>query len=468
MILNILVLIILVLLLVKNLFIYEKNYYSARYTMMKFTFWKYIILGSIIASALFSGVVYSEAKTSQGIENITAGFIYIGPVGDYGWTNAHDGGRVIVDDKYDWLDTVFVEGVAEDSAALKAAVDTMVSTSDPDVIFTTSFGYMDGTLALATEDYPDKIFFHASGFKRAPNMGTYFADFYQIYYLNGLMAGAITDSNKVGYVGAFPIPEVVRHINAFALGTAEVNPSATVDVIWLNSWFDPTQAKAAANTLIADGVDVLAFTEDTPAVLQAAEENEGVYGFSHYSPMQSYAPTSSISGQLVHWEILYDEILLGVHDGTYTNTNLDDVDFLYFLNDDAVELGGEFGVAINPLFEDELKAKMVTDDGVAISVFDLINKRLDQMDKPYADAYDPFTGPIKSQDGTVKLADGVRATIPELFATMDWFVENINGNDPAGNAVSRDTTAAPVDANSAIVFPILIAAIFAIRRRRRN
>jgi simple sugar transport system substrate-binding protein len=131
------------------------------------------------------------------------------------------------------------------------------------VIFTTSFGYMDGTLKAAAR-HPDVIFAHASGFQRGPNVATYMADFYQLYYLNGLMAGALTSNGKVGYVGAFPIAEVKRHISAFARGVREVKPTAEVHVRWIFNWFNPAAAKEATEALMADGADVLAFTEDSP------------------------------------------------------------------------------------------------------------------------------------------------------------------------------------------------------------
>ena len=160
----------------------------------------------IIVVALM-GVTLLSGCTTTGGDKLKAGFIYVGPIGDYGWTNAHDEGRVIVEEKYDWLETVYIESVAENPADVVAAVDTLVEVEKCDIIFTTSFGFMDGT-AQAAEKYPDVLFFHCSGYTRDDNMATYFADFYQIYYLNGLMAGALTESDKLGYVGAFPIPEV--------------------------------------------------------------------------------------------------------------------------------------------------------------------------------------------------------------------------------------------------------------------
>jgi len=399
----------------------------------------------------------TEKVTAAG--DVKAGFIYVGPVGDYGWTNAHDEGRNITDDKYDWLTTEYVESVSEDIASVEAAVDTLVSVKGCNVIFTTSFGFMDGTISAA-EKHPDVLFFHCSGYKRAANVGTYFADFYQLYYLNGLMAGALTNSGKLGYVGAFPIPEVNRHINAFALGAREVNATATVDVRWINSWYDPTAADNAANALIADGVDMLAFTEDSPTVIQAAEDKDGVYAFSHYSPMQSYGPTSTISGQLVHWDVLYDEILTKVHDGTYNSTNLADKDYLYFIYENAVELGGEFGVPINPLFVDDLQAINITDSSLGeISVYDLVMTRIDQMNHSWADVdFDPFTGPISANNGTVMFASGVRASISDLFSDMTWYVEGV---------IEGGTTTAPVD-SLGIIFGLFTVASIEIIRRRKN
>ena len=282
--------------------------------------------------------------------------------------------------------------------------------------------------------YKRQILFHCSGYKRTKNVGTYFAEFYQLYYLNGLMAGALTKTGKVGYVAAHPIPEVVRHINAFALGVREVNPEATVDVRWLFSWYDPAKAREAAEAMIADGVDVLAFTEDSPAVIEVGEEyttqkGKPIYTFSHYSPMQSFGPNSVVSGQLVHWEKLYEDILMKVYLGVYTNENLENVDYWWMLREGAVELGGDFGVPINPKFEDALKAVKVQDPILGeISVYDLVFKRLEQMSEETV-LFDPFTGPIKDQDGNLRIEAGRRASHDELW-TIDWFVEGIVGTIP--------------------------------------
>lgn len=362
---------------------------------------------------------------------IKACYIYVGPIGDIGWTHAHNEGRVYVDEKFDWLETAYAESVPE--ADSDRFIDRFVVEEKCNVVFTTSFGFMDATIAAA-QKYPNNIFFHVSGYKRAPNSGTLFADFYQVYYLNGLMAGALTKSGKVGYVAAHPIPEVVRHINAFTLGVREVNPNATVDVRWLFAWFDPAKAREAAEALIADGVDVLAFTEDTATVVQVGEEyttqkGKPVYTFGHYSPMSQFGPNSLVSGQLVNWGIMYEDILTKVYLGVYNNKNLENVDYWWLLREGGVELGGKFGEPINPKFEAPLKGVQVNDPLLGqISVYDLVFKRIEQMKDP-AMLFDPFTGPIRDQNGTEKLKPGQRATYFEL-TTIDWFVEGVKGTIP--------------------------------------
>ena len=363
-------------------------------------------------------------------KKLKAAWIYVGPIGDYGWSHAHDVGRRYVEEKFPWLETVYAEAVAE--ADVARFIDRFIVEEGADVVFTTSFGFMDATIE-AGEKYPDKILFHCSGYKRAPNVGTYFAEFHQLYYLNGLMAGALTKTNKVGYVAAHPIPEVVRHINAFALGVKEVNPEATVHVRWLFAWYDPAKAREAAESLIAEGCDTLAFTEDSPTVIEVGQEyvekGQPIYTFSHYSPMQKFGPDSCVSGQLVHWEVIYEDILAKIYAGAYTTNNLADVDYWWMLKEGAVELGGDFGVPINPKFEAPLKEKKVTDPVFGeISVYDLVMKRLEQMSEETV-LFDPFTGPIKDQAGKVRIEAGRRATHDELW-TIDWFVENVVGEIP--------------------------------------
>jgi simple sugar transport system substrate-binding protein len=356
---------------------------------------------------------------------LKAGFVYVGPVGDFGWSNAHDQARRALESRLSWLETAFVESVPEADAA--RIIDRLVSEQRCDIVFTTSFGFMDATLDAAAK-HPDKTFMHCSGMRRAPNSGTYFIDLYQMYYLNGLMAGALSKTGKAGYVGAHPIPEVVRHVNAFAIGMREVNPRAAVSVKWLYSWYDPAKAKQAAEALLSEGCDALAFTEDSPAVIQAAEEStlkgRQVYAFGHYSPMERFGESSVVSGQLVDWTGLYEEILSRKRAGTWDNR-----DYLWLAREGAALLGGETGRPINPKFSEPLKGLFVKDPRLGrLSVYDLVMRRLDGMKSP-SEPFEPFTGPLRDRSGALRLKAGERIQVPALLS-MDWFAAGVAGDLP--------------------------------------
>ena len=373
---------------------------------------------------LLTAAVLLLGLVALGADKIKAGFIYVGPIGDYGWTHAHDLARRIVDEKFDWLETVYVESVPEGQEG--PIIDRLVA-QGCNVIFTTSFGFMDGTLEAAMR-YPDVIFAHCSGFKRYKNMATYMADFYQVYYLNGLMAGALTETGKIGYVAAHPIPELKRHINAFTLGVREVNPDAEVHVRWIYSWYDPAAAKEATEALIAEGCDVFAFTEDSPTVVQVAAEN-GMPSFAHYSPMLEFAPDYVVSGQLVHWEKIYEDFLVKVYEGVYTTENLAHVDYWWTLPQGAVELGADFGVMITPAWEDELKAHVIDHPVFGkISVYDLVMIRHSQFGDPGI-TFDPFQGPVYDRKGNLVIPEGMWPSY-ETLVTMQWAVEGVVGPWP--------------------------------------
>jgi simple sugar transport system substrate-binding protein len=384
-----------------------------------------VLVVLLLATALAVAGGKGEEQAGPEAKTIKAGFVYVGPVGDYGWSHAHDVGRKYVEDQLDWLETVYVESVPAGDAA--RIIDRLVVEEKCDVVFTTSFGYMDDTVAAGAK-HPDQLFMHCSGFKNSENVGTYFAELYQMYYLNGLMAGALTESNKVGYVGAFPIPEVVRHIDAYALGVKDANPDARVHVRWIFSWYDPAKAREAAEALVADGIDCLAFTEDSPAVIEVGQEHmesgETVYSFSHYSPMEAFGPDSAVSGQLVDWGVMYDKILKDIYNGTWSNEDL-----WWLAKEEAALLGGSLDHPINPKFVDDLKAVSIdTPDLGTLSAYDLVMKRYEQM-KQGRDVFDPFVGPIADNKGTVRIADGVMATKGELLS-IDYYVENVIGNVP--------------------------------------
>ena len=366
------------------------------------------------ASLLFAGG--SNEVANEDVDTIKAGFVYVGPVGDYGWTYAHDQGRLFAEQELSWLETVYVESVAEGDAG--RIIDRLIMQEGATVIFTTSFGYMDDTLAAAAK-YPDVIFMHCSGFKQTENLGTYFGDLYQAYYLNGMMAGTLTNTNKLGYVAAFPIPELIRHINAFALGAKAVNPDVEVHVRWTYAWYGPDKAKEAANSLISIGVDSLAFTEDTPAVIEVGQEHtengKQIYTFSHYSPMQQYGPDSVVSGQLSDWGIMYVEILNSIKNGTWANE-----DMWWLMKERATYLGGNYLSPVNPLFESALNKTGVLQDILSLYAI-MITKG--------PEGFDPYEGPIYDNEGNLQVAEGTRANKGELLSIM-YYVDGVIGSIP--------------------------------------
>lgn len=380
----------------------------------------------IIALAVVAMVAIGSARADAAAgKKLKAGFIYVGPVGDYGWSHAHEIGRKYVEKQLPWLESTYVESVPE--ADSPRIIDRLIQEEKCDVVFTTSFGYMDDTIKAGLR-YPDKHFMHCSGFKQSKNVGTYFADLYQIYYLNGLMAGALTKSDKIGYVGAFPIPEVVRHIDAYALGVKAANPNAKVHVRWIYAWYGPDKAKEAAEALIAEGCDALAFTEDTPAVIEVGQEHtekgKQIYTFSHYSPMQAYGVDTVVSGQLVDWGVMYVKILKDLNNGTWTKD-----DMWWLMAENAAILGGSFDEKINKKFVPALKtATLDTKEFGKISAYDLVMKRHDQMMKG-VEAFDPFTGPIADNTGKVQIKKGARASKADLLSIM-YYVDNVAGTIP--------------------------------------
>lgn len=418
-----------------------------------------VIVAIISASMGALATYYTLGGAPGGVapKKIKAAWIYVGPIGDIGWTYAHDYGRRYVADKFsDWLATAYSESVtAEDFSTY---VSQYIQ-EGYDVIFATSFEFLEPSYSLA-QQYPNVLFFHCSGWDiylpgdQPSNLGFYFAEFYQLYYLNGLMAGALTQTGKIGYVAAHYIPEVVRHINAYALGALEaakyLSKNITIYVTKIGAWYSPDTARSLASQLVSTyDVDVIAFTEDSYAIVQFCEEQyeagHPVYTFSHYSPMYKYGPNVTVSGQLVRWEVIYEDILSKVYTGAYNKDNLKDrVDYWWMLREGAVELGADFGMPINPKFvsvlqnitfeideklEAELAAFGMTDAIVEkdskkyISIYDLVMLRWQEM-KEDSVVFDPFTGPIYDNEGNLRVPEGVRMNRYELW-TIDWFVSNI-------------------------------------------
>jgi len=357
-----------------------------------------LISNAVLVATLVTGLGIAPAALAQD-EVVKVGFVYVGPVGDHGWTYRHDLGRqAIVKQFGDQVETTFVESVPEGADAER--VIRNLAASGHDLIFTTSFGFMNPTVKVA-KDFPDVKFEHATGYKRADNVSTYSARFYEGRAVLGTMAGMMTKTNTVGYIGSFPIPEVVRGINAFTIAMRKVNPEAEVKVVWVNSWYDPGKEADAAKTLIDQGVDMITQHTDSPAPLQVAQER-GVLGFGQASDMSSFAPESQLTSIIDDWDPYYIERVQAVVDGTWESQ-----DVWYGIKDGMVAFP-DYGPSVP---EDVKEAAEVVKAGIV------------------AGTLHPFQGPILGQDGEQIVAEGEVIDDGALLG-MDYYVEGVQGSLP--------------------------------------
>ncbi|WP_127529750.1 BMP family ABC transporter substrate-binding protein [Paenibacillus kobensis] len=336
----------------------------------------------------------SDAETAAKKPRVA--FVYIGVPGDGGWTYQHDLGRKAVDEKFGIKSTI-VENVPEGPDAQRVFEELAQKN---DIVFGTSFGYMDAMVNAAAK-YPNVKFAHATGYKTADNLSTYAGRGYQTGYLAGMAAGKMTKNNKIGYAAAFPIPEVIYTINAFALGAQSVNPDATVQVVWTNTWFDPAVERQAAVSLLDKGVDVLANYQDSPAGIQAAAERN-VFGLGNDSDMNKYAPEHYLTNPTWNWAPYYIDQVQQVVDGTWKPSN-----YWGSIADGIADIA-PFGTSVPQDVREliEAKKKEITDG-----------------------AYQVFTGPILDQDGKEKAAAGAVLTDDDIHNMM-WFVQGVTGTIP--------------------------------------
>lgn len=251
-------------------------------------------------------------------DEVKVGFIYVGPVGDHGWTYMHDQGRQLVESKLgDKVSTTYIENVKYGPDAERVMRE--MAQSGVDMIFATSFGYMESMLKVAKE-FPDVKFEHATGYKTAPNMSVYSSKFYQGRYIQGVIAGHMSKNGKAGYIASFPIPEVIRGINAFYVGATSVNPNFDIDVVWVNTWYDPAKEADAAKVLISQGSDIITQHTDSPAALQVAEM-EGVLAFGQASDMIQFAPKAQLTAIIDDWGPYYVERVQALLDGTWETSD---------------------------------------------------------------------------------------------------------------------------------------------------
>ena len=271
-------------------------------------------LRKMVAALATATMLFATALTHA--QDMSVGFVYVGPVGDHGWTYRHDVGRQAIEKELG-VKTTFVESVPEGADAER--VIRKLATSGNDIIFTTSFGYMNPTAKVAKQ-FPDVKFEHATGYIRADNLSTYSARFYEGRAVLGTIAGHLSKSGVVGYIASFPIPEVVRGINAFILAMQKVNPDAVVKVVWVNSWYDPGKEGDAAKALIDQGADIITQHTDSPAPLQVAEQR-GVYGFGQASDMSAFAPNAQLTAIIDNWNPYYVSHVKAAMEGTWESTD---------------------------------------------------------------------------------------------------------------------------------------------------
>ena len=340
------------------------------------------------------------ATSAMAQDKTKVGFVYVGPVGDGGWTYEHDKGRQAVEAEFgDKVETVYVESVPEGADAER--VMTQMALNGADLIFTTSFGYMDPTINVAKK-FPNVKFEHATGYKTADNVSVYSARFYEGRAVQGTIAGRMTKSNVVGYIGSFPIPEVIRGINSAYIHAKKVNPDVTFKIVWAYTWFDPAKEADAAKVLIEQGADVILQHTDSTAPQAAAQAAGNVITFGQASDMAEFAPKPRVSSIIDNWAPYYIERTKAVMDGTWASVNT-----WNGIGKGMVGIG-----EITDAVPADVKAE-------ALAIKEAIS----------SGEYHPFTGPLNKQDGSPWLAEGEVADDGTL-AGMNFYVEGIEGDIP--------------------------------------
>lgn len=347
------------------------------------------LIGAIIVC-----VVLAVTAAPAVAKDLQVGFVYVSPIGDAGWSYAHDQGRLHID-KMDGVTTAYVEAVPEGQDSERVMMN--MARKNYDLIFATSFGYMDPMLKVA-QKFPKIVFMHCSGFKLAKNMGNYFGRMYQARYLSGMVAGAMTQSKIIGYAAAFPIPEVIRGINAFTLGAQSMNPDVEVRVVWTKTWYDPATEKEAAKSLLDVGADVIAQHQDSPGPQEAAQER-GAYSIGYNTDMSAFAPKAHLVAPVWNWGPFYQEIVEGVKNGSWKSK--------------AYWYGLEHGIVdLSPMSD---LVPQTVQKAVMAKKADITSSKMKV-----------FTGPVTDQAGTARIPEGEVAT-DEALLGMNWFVKGVIG-----------------------------------------
>lgn len=352
-----------------------------------------LVLLAVTCSMVFAGAAKEAPAASEAFK---VAFVYIGPPGDLGWTYMHDQGRLYMEEMLgDAVETTYIESVEEGPDS--ARIMNQYAGQGYDMIFTTSFGYMDYTLESAIAN-PDVLFEHCSGYKTADNMSTYFGRMYQPRYLSGMVAGSMTKSDVIGYVAAFPIPEVIRGINAFTLGAQSVNPDVQVRVVWTYTWYDPVKEREAAIALLDAGADILAQHQDTTEPPKAAKER-GMMSIGYDADMRKFVGDSVLVSPVWNWGPYYASTVQAAIDGTWETHQ-----FWGGLTDNAVKLS-DFSPLVPADVQAAVKAKQAQIE---------------------SGAWDVFTGPIMDQSGAIVVPAGQKMDDGAMLG-MSFFVKGVVG-----------------------------------------
>ncbi|MDF2504155.1 MAG: putative ABC-type transport system, periplasmic component/surface lipoprotein [Clostridium sp.] len=353
---------------------------------------------SLVSAMLLTGCSSGQSSSSNSSskdKKLKVGFILSGPVTDGGYNYAQDLGRKYLE-KETGVETIYKESVPEETSQVEKVAEDMIN-QGATVIVGASFGYMDGMDAEAKK-HPDIKFLHCAGYKQETNMSNYFGREYEARYLSGIVAGMKTKTNKIGFVGAFSIPEVIRGINAFELGAKSVNPNAVVKVVWTNTWYDPAKEKEAAKALISQGVDVVGQHQNTPGVQEAAED-AGVFSIGYNTDMSKYAPKANLTSDVFNWGVYYTQQIKEIQAGTWKSSS-----YWGGIKDGVVDIA--------PL---TANAPQGAKEKVEAAKADIISGK-----------NKIFQGPIKDQKGTVKVQAGSSLTDKDI-KEMNWFVEGVDG-----------------------------------------
>ncbi len=345
------------------------------------------------SSAAPKASVGQQAKQAP----IKAAWIYVGPHNDGGWSQAHDQGRLYVQKKLGAkVITTYKEKVPE-GPQVAQVIDSLVRDGNK-IIFATSFGFMDA-MAAAAKKYPNVYFEHATGFKSAKNFANYFGAAEDAIYLSGMAAGAATKNGVVGYIVPFPIPEIIRHLNGFALGVQATRPGAKIKIVWTKSWFDPAKEKKAAESLVAAGVDVIGQNVDSPSAGQYAQ-SKGIPWVGHGSYALKFAPTSWLTAGLYDWGLYYLKRVNAAANGTWKTGS-------YW---GSMADGFTFLAPYGPKVSAKTKALIASRRAAIIS-----------------GKFYEFQGPLYDQSGKLRVPKGKRMTLPEILS-VNWLVKGVIGS----------------------------------------